>query len=154
MYYTKSTHPGSIIRAGMDGSNPVTVITGLGNPHGIKIDLTTSKLFWTDYKTGRIESSNFQGGDRRTVVQLSSERTRGIAIADGRIYWGGERSYKLESSTMTGEDIVTLHTETESINQLAVVPDSSLLQNRTNDCEARRCEKVCVLTAASFRCLD
>lgn len=56
----------------MDGSNPVTLATGLSRPCGITIEFKTSKLFWADNGAHKIESCNLQGGDRQTVVQLSS----------------------------------------------------------------------------------
>ena len=146
-------HPGSIMRAGMDGSDLVTVVVGIGKPRYITIDFATLRLFWVDTIADRIESSNLQGGSRRTVVQLSSGYLMGIAVVHDRIYWGDYERRTLQSSTATGENIVTLHSETEYIYHLTVVPDSDLPPNRTNHCVGHNCEKVCVLTATSFRCL-
>ena len=146
---------GVVMRAGMDGTEPVTVVAGIGDPQGITINFTTSRLFWADSKSDRIESSDFQGGDRRMVVPLSGDGPNGIATADERIYWGGQTSRKLQSCTMAGKDVVTLHKETSSISQLMIlVPDLGLRRNRTNNCEGHSCEKVCVLSAHSFRCLE
>ena len=101
----------------MDGSNSVTVVTGLSSPQGITIDFETSRLFWTDHAAHRIESSNLQGGDRHTVVHFSSEGPWGIAVGNGRLYWGELSSGKLRSSTVTGEDMI-LHSGTNGITYL------------------------------------
>ena len=143
----------SIMRAGMDGSSPVTVVSGFYGAYGLTIDFKTSKLFWADVG-GKVESSNFQGGDRRAVVQNQSGGPYGIAVANDRVYWGEYRGKKLKSSTTTGEDIIVLHSDTSNIRHITLVPNFYLPQNRTNHCAGHTCAKVCVLTAASFRCLD
>ena len=80
MYYTTYQYSdkagknvGVVMRAGTDGTEPVTVVAGIGDPQAITINFTTLRLFWADSKSDRIESSDFQGGDRRTVVR---SRTR------------------------------------------------------------------------------
>ena len=139
---------------GMDGTNPTVIADeGLGRAWGIAIDFKTSKLFWTDIWSSRIESSNFQGGKRRTILNNSIENPTGIAVADGRIYWGENDGQKLKSCTITGENVTTLYNGTVSIYGIALVPDVNLPQNRTNHCARHNCAKVCVLTASSYRCL-
>ena len=153
MYYTRYKPNLSIMRAGMDGSSPVTLVSASGDAYGIVIDFKASKLFWPDDDHHIIQSSNLQGGDRLTIVQLSNVYPHGIAFAKDRIYWGESISKKLQSSTTAGDDITTLHTDSGGIRHLTVVPDFSLPRNRTNYCARHSCEKVCVLTATSFRCL-
>ena len=141
------------MRAGMDGSSPVTLVSASGDAYGIVIDFKASKLFWPDDDDHKIQSSNLAGGDRRTIVQRSNVSPHGIAYVKDRIYWGERDSKQLRSSTTAGDDITTLHTDSSSIMHVIVVPDFSLPRNRTNHCAKHSCEKVCVLTAASFRCL-
>ena len=153
MYYTRYEPNLSIMRAGMDGSSPVTLVFASGDAYGIVIDFKASKLFWPDDDHHKIQSSNLAGGDRRTVIQLSTGMPHGIAYVKDRIYWGEYGSKKLQSSITAGDDITIVHTDSGSIRHLTVVPDFSLPRNRTNHCARHSCEKVCVLTAASFRCL-
>ena len=141
------------MRAGMDGSNPVTLVSASGDAYGIVIDFKASRLFWPDDDHHKIQSSDLTGGDRRTVVQLSTGMPHGIAYVKDRIYWGEYGSKKLQSSITAGDDITTLHTDSSGIRHLTIVPDFSLPRNRTNHCARHNCEKVCVLTAASYRCL-
>ena len=153
MYYATGKI-GSIKRAGMDGSNPTTLVTGLGQPWDITVDLKTSKLFWTDYYNDKIESSNLDGGERRTVISLFSfAAPTGVAVSNDRLYWGESRGRKLQSSTMDGQDVIILHTEVDYIYGVAVVTDLILPRNRTNHCARNSCSKVCVLTPTSSRCL-
>ena len=116
----------------MDGSNPTTLVTRLGWPWGITIDFKTSKLLWTDFMTYKIESSNFQGHERRTVVQLTSTFLKGITVGNDRIYWAEQSAissvHKLQSSTIDGKDVFALHSDTKRIYGLILVPDLSLPQ--------------------------
>ena len=154
MYYTSSWSPPSIKRAGMDGSNPTTLVTtGLLWPFGITIDFKTSKLFWADNDASKIESSDLKGGDRRTVANLSGAGPLGIAYGNGRIYWGEDSTKKLQSSAIDGSDVTTLHTDTRAVWGVTLVADLNLPQNRTNHCASHGCAKVCVLTPTSSRCL-
>ena len=149
MYYT-TDEDNSIRRAGLDGSNPVTIISGeAGDYWDIATDFNSSTLFWTARSAHTIESSDLNGGNRRTIVRLpANSYPRGIALANDRIYWahsGDEK--KLQSGTIHGNDVITLLTDTKTIHALTLVPDLSLPQDRTNHCARNSCLKVCVLTA-------
>ena len=151
-YGTDAT--GSIKWAGMDGSNPTRLVNELRFPYGITIDLKTSKLFWTDYWQDKIESSNLEGGDRQTVVQLPADvYPIGTAVANGRIYWAEYGSKKLQSSTTDGNDLVTLYSETHGILGITLVSDLNLPHSRTNHCAEHSWAKVCVITPIASRCL-
>ena len=56
MYFTKSYDgsTGSIMRSELDGRNPVTLVTGLKEAHGIAIDFSSRRLYWTDVRANRI----------------------------------------------------------------------------------------------------
>ena len=157
MYYTSTKWPSRIARAGMDGSNPTALVKGRGLfPWGIAIDLKASKLFWATNIENRIESSDLNGGDWQTVVNISSKADpTGVAVANDRIYWGEGRGKTLKSSTLDGQDVITLHTDTNRIwGVTAAVPYLNLPQSRKNHCEKHNCPHVCVLTPTqSFRCL-
>ena len=132
MYYTDAS-TGSIKRAGMDGSNVTTLVTGLTTPWGITIDFKTSRLLWTDNYEHTIESSDWQGADRRTVLSLPTfTYPIGIAVGNDRIYWSEQGSGFLQSSTMDGNDIIRLYWDTKFITGLTLVPDLNRPENRTN----------------------
>ena len=148
VYYT-DYGTDTIHHAGMDGSNPRTLVsTGLDDPWGITIDFQTSKLFWVDFWINKFETSNLQGGDRRKIA--STVHPTGICVANGRIFWGELLSGALKSFD---GNITTLYNGTHAIRGLTLVPDLNLPRNRTNHCEGHSCAKVCVLTPSSSRCL-
>ena len=62
MYW--SEYGGSIIKAGMDGSNALEIVTALASdPIGIAIDFSSFRLFWVDYLRNKVQSSNMDGTD-------------------------------------------------------------------------------------------
>ena len=140
----------------MDGSNPKNLVSaGSGFPWGITIDFKTSRLLWTDYNAEIIDGSNLEGGDRRTVLALSQGTyPSGIAVGNDKIYWGG-LSRKVQSCTMDGNNVTTLHTDTKVITGMTLIPDLNRpqQQHRANHCAGHSCSKVCVLTSTSSRCL-
>ena len=67
---------GIIRRAEMDGSGSAIFLSGLGNPRGITIDFDSSKLYWVEKADGKIQSSDFEGKEIRTVLTLSANYTQ------------------------------------------------------------------------------
>ena len=152
MYWTKAV-PGSIDRAGMDSSSPVTLVTRWGSPHAITIDFPSRRLYWTEPSVPRIQSSDLYGGDLQLAVQLPDESfPYGITIFNDRIYWASAGDDKLQSSTKDGQDIQTLHTAS-NISHVTAVPAEDRPTTRLNDCAGRNCTTLCVLTPTSYRCL-
>ena len=155
MFWTRTERKGSIWRSWMDGTNHTQIATGLSGPAGITIDFQDSRLYWVVYYDQRVQSSDMQGQDVQTVVQLPSySYPTGIGVLGGRIYWTTSNTGKLGSSTKAGQDIQLLHNYTNSLYQMTVVPRLDLPTNRTNHCENRSCSNICVLTPTSCSCLS
>ena len=136
----------------MDGSNSVVIATGVREGWDILTDFKNSEIIWSDGPSNEIESSNFDGDDRKLV--LSCPYPWGMALGKDRIIWGERNSYKLRSSTLTGEDIITLYTGTSEVTDVEIVPSYGLPYNLENHCAGHKCDKVCVLTVNSFRCIN
>lgn len=154
MYWTRSS-TGSIHKAGMDGSTPVTLVTGLESPVGVTIDFTSQRIYWTEGSSHKIQSSDLGGRDVKLVVQLPTTGSYpwGIAFWNDRIYWGNNENQTLQSCTKDGQDIQTLYIGTKPFRHITIVPVTDEPTNRTNDCEGRNCSTLCVLTQTSYRCL-
>ena len=149
MYWTKDG--GSIVRAGMDGSNVATIVSGLDRPAGITIDFHGSKLYWADWRSNKIQSSGLDGSGVVALMQLSSG-PYGIAVTGERLYWSLFDAKIMQSATKTGEDIRMVHFGRAGIYHLTV-PDWTAIKNRTNPCRVQACSGVCVLTSSSYKCL-
>ena len=113
MYWTNAP-AGSIHKAGMDGSSPVTLVPyGLSYPYGLTIDFASRRLYWTEYFGEKIQSSDLDGGDVQLLIQLPSGSVPwGVAVVGGRVYWGNAGDKRLQSVTKEGQDLQTLYTQT------------------------------------------
>ena len=153
MYWTRGS-VSSIHRSGMDGSSPITLLTALRGPLGVKLDLASRRLYWAEYSSHQIKSSDLDGRDIQLVAQLPSRTYPwGIAISNDRIYWGNPGNRTLQSCLKDGQDVQALYTEAGYARGLAIVPAVDQPTNRVNDCAGRQCSTLCVLTQASYRCL-
>ena len=157
MYWTREDKSnGTVGRAEMDGSGPVTLVAGLKRPRGIVVDYEASRLYWNCRGDETIQTSDLHGSDHHSVIQLASGSwPYGIGVLNGRLYWTTFSSKTLQCCTKSGSDLQTLIMGKEHGYHLVVIPvlNDSLVGNRTNHCEKRGCAEVCVLTAASFRCV-
>ena len=157
MYWVKSGKSnGAIMRAEMDGSNRVTLVTGLKYARGLTIDFEESRLYWTCRGDDTIQSSNLQGSDIRTVIQLQNgSYPIGVGPLHDRLYWTNFEGKTLQASSMSDGTVVqTLYTGNKRLYHFVIIPGLNLPTNRVNHCDRQNCTKVCALTATSFRCVD
>ena len=88
-----------IVRAGMDGSNRVNVITtNIKQPNGLAIDYKDSRLYWSDSDWRWIASSDFNGQSRKTVVKGSLQHPFAITIFGDRLFWSDYDDESIHSS--------------------------------------------------------
>ena len=72
----------------MDGKNRTVIIdTGLVWPSGLTIDHTQQVLYWTDNSRRRIERSNIDGSNRRTISDQRVYQPFGISIYRSTLYY-------------------------------------------------------------------
>ena len=148
MYWT--VREGHIMRAQMDGSDPVQVVTGLGNPVGITIDYDASRMFWTEHTGNKICSSNLDGTDVRPIVPLPSGTVPwGIAVHNDQIYWGNRNTSSLQRSSKSGQDVRTVFTGSSPIQPL-MTSGGNFPTTRRNQCEGHSCANICVIKTSRW----
>ena len=153
MFWTRYTADGSVNRAWMDGSNKSQIVRGLNRPSGITIDFQYSRLYWVCTHENKVQSSDMQGQDFKTLVHLSVGMPRGIGVQGDRIYWATWGTGNLESSNKFGQDIQTVYDGQAELFQMTVAPRPDLSTTRENHCQNADCSKVCVLTPTAYTCL-
>ena len=90
----------------------------------------------------KIQSSDLQGEDLRTIVVHLDSVPCGIATMRDRVYWSTENLDKVNSSvTKAGEDVRTLYHWINDI-KLLVLATSNLPRNRQNHCEYCNCTSI------------
>ena len=71
MYWTNAGNfPNTKIqRADLDGSNVEDLLVGFQTPHGIDLDLTSGKMYWTDNGApGTVQRADLDGSNLQTLV--------------------------------------------------------------------------------------
>ena len=124
MYWT-DLYPGKIQRANLDGTNVQDIVTGLGRPVGIALDLAGGKMYWTDRDNHnfndpnartKILRANIDGSNIETLVtgpasiQLIEEIA--LDLAAGKMYWTDVNDTgAIRRANLDGSNIETLVTE-------------------------------------------
>lgn len=138
MYWMQHT-PGRILKARMDGSSVSAVVSELKKPAGIILDPASDQLFWLE-KTYKIQSSNRNGAERRVVLRLPKDTdASGIAVHNGRIYWGNQSERRLQSCSTYGEGIQTLYAGKNPIQSVILATRSPPTVWQVNACGGRVC---------------
>ena len=149
------------MRAGMDGSEVVQVLSGRDHPVGITIDFEESRLFWTEYGGHIICSSALDGTDIFVVADSETETDDGglavkypwgIAVHNDEVYWGNFHDNSLQRCSKWGGEIETLLTGQGHIQQLTTT-QWNIPITRGNDCQGTDCGHICVLTPGSYSCV-
>ncbi|XP_065929618.1 low-density lipoprotein receptor-related protein 6-like [Magallana gigas] len=81
IFWTETGNRTTIGRTHMDGtSKHYIATTGIDSPNSLTIDFSSSRLYWTDGRKNRIESSNFDGGNRHVLAIDSNAFINDIVV--------------------------------------------------------------------------
>ena len=88
VYWTEKTGEsgGTINSANLNGSDVTELASIFATPMGIAVDVTNSKLYWTNSR-GRIQSANLNGSGITNVIPGGLESPMDLALAGGNAYW-------------------------------------------------------------------
>lgn len=95
MFWTDWGEDPKIERASMSGdhlSRTVLVWEKIFWPNGLTIDYDERLIYWVDGKLQFIESMDYEGGNRRTVVR-DLEYPYAITTFQNRLYWTDWKSW-------------------------------------------------------------
>ena len=97
----------------MNGQHKEDIITtSLRAPTGLTIDYPNNKLFWLDSKMHHIESSDFDGKNRRRIVAydlLGLGHPFDVAVFGDNVYWSDSMLKTVSSANkFTGENKTVL----------------------------------------------
>ena len=95
---------GGIHRADLDGSNRETLIASLPWPKDIALDMTSSRIYWVDHASGKIQRARLDGSGLQDLVTRGLRLPEGIALdIDGRrMYWTDRDTGTVHRSSLDG----------------------------------------------------
>lgn len=114
------------------GAAPL-VSSGLTTPWGLALDPTSTRLFLTEYATGRILSYQLLGGTLTTVLTgLANPTYLAIDPGTARMFWteAGAGAQKVQRANLNGTGLVNLNLPLATYGGIAVgpgVPTETLL---------------------------
>ncbi len=102
----------TVRQSNLDGTNIVTLQAGLGEAHGIDVDLQNGYLYWADNGANKIQRSRLDGSQVEDLVTTGLNFPAGIAldVSGGKLYWADTSNHKIQRSNLDGtnvEDLVT-----------------------------------------------
>ncbi|XP_022081142.1 low-density lipoprotein receptor-related protein 1B-like isoform X2 [Acanthaster planci] len=127
--YDANTGRGKLVKAHLNGSNHMTLLTDIRVAFGLALDIEGGRVYWTDNTLGQIGRIPMDGSGSKQIIISGLGRPRGI-ITDhdrGEIYWTdvGDDSIgpRIEKANLDGTNRVTL------INDNIVWPQAVILDN-------------------------
>ena len=110
LYLTNSW--GKIQRMNFDGSGfQPNLITGLNAPKHLAVDISGSKVYWTE--PGSIWRANLNGKSREQLL-INLGEVGGLTLANRRLYWTEQNKHnqtgRVRRATLTGSHVTTLAT--------------------------------------------
>ncbi|CAL1525893.1 unnamed protein product [Lymnaea stagnalis] len=116
LVYTDSGH-GAVVAIALDGTGLKNISTGISEPKGLALDKRHGVVYWSDCKyPAKIEGSNYDGSNRRTLLNSSLESPNAIAIdADaGLVYFCDDGTKTIEVVNTSGRSRKVLHRDYRS----------------------------------------
>ena len=105
----------NIRRSNLDGTSVETLITGLGNPIKVDVDISNGKVYWLEETAGDIKRANLDGTSVETVTtDAPASSTFGgyggfaLDLTNDKIYWVGFGSNFIKRSNLDGSSVETL----------------------------------------------
>lgn len=102
LFWTDWGESPKIEKSYLDGSNRTPLVTqDLGWPNGITLDYETNTIFWVDAQLDRIESCDYDGGNRRVIIKDISHPF-GLTIYGPHVYWTDWQAKAIERGDKYG----------------------------------------------------
>ncbi|XP_076440226.1 low-density lipoprotein receptor-related protein 2-like [Babylonia areolata] len=158
-----------IERAYMDGKHRVDLkLTKILSPRGLTVDPTNKRLFWVDSHLDHLETVDYNGMNRRTVVSHRNNipSPTSVAVFEDLAFWTdltrqGVLRVNMYDRASVSEPTLLLHNTSFHPNAVRVMhrslQDSSARGSKP--CDENLCEDICVTSHTSdnqqlgYRCL-
>lgn len=100
----------TISRATLDGKQVEILVSELGFPADVDLDLINRKLYWCDQQRSVIERANLDGSQVETVVETASPYYLDLDLPRRRLFWGDFSAGNIHYVPLTGGDPVNVFT--------------------------------------------
>jgi len=140
----------------MDGTHPTTIVKeNLHWPNGITVDAVAERVYWSDAKHDLLESSKFDGTDRRQTEVNVIRHPFSLAVFEDRLFWSDWELRDIQSChKITGQQREYLFNDTK-IEPFGIHVYHPILEPVLhNPCRGRPCSHLCLMAhgGSTFTC--
>ena len=115
---------GAIRRAGLDGSDVETLVTGLEVPFDLALDVFEHKMYWTNHRAGSVQRADLDGTGVETLITgleapqdialdmdwdsvggAGKPATPTLPVPPSRIFWTDGRAGTIQRSDLDGSNV-------------------------------------------------
>ncbi|KAI5724237.1 hypothetical protein M8J77_000155 [Diaphorina citri] len=144
-----------IERSLLNGGERVLLVKDrLGWPNGITLDVDNEKLYWCDAKTDKIEMIDFDGNNRRELINENLPHVFGISLLGDYVYWTDWQRRSIDRvNKITGNDREVIIEPLANIMGLKAIGNS--YPQVSNPCARANgnCSHLCFyLGSGAFKC--
>lgn len=93
---------GRIGRANLDGTDKVTLVSGLSNPIGPALDIGRGQMYWGEASSATMGRANLDGTGETTFVSSPHGGYPALDLAAGRMFWCISSRGNLRSANLDG----------------------------------------------------
>ncbi len=157
LFYTDWGRSAGVYRANTDGTGVRAIVNSDdGWINDLAVDTVTRRLYWVDAHSDRIESVNFDGGDRRIILDSMAKHPFYLETFEGYLYWTDWRTSEIHfCDKVDGSNMGSLYEDPDSV-PMGISVHHSLLE-RTDDefnaCSQSDCSFLCVLAPEGYACV-
>ncbi|XP_071103874.1 low-density lipoprotein receptor-related protein 2-like [Haliotis cracherodii] len=163
---TDTPNSAKIERAYMDGSHRMVFhLTKILAPRSLAVDLAAERVYWIDTHLDHLETVDYNGLNRHTVIRggLNIPAGSSLAVFENQVYWSDiTKMGLLHTSKSNGQKTIT-----QIYKDVGVKPTSvkifhqtvQPMQKRANPCASGPCSHICVVTHTTdnadlgYRCM-
>ncbi|RWS07607.1 low-density lipoprotein receptor-related protein 4-like protein [Dinothrombium tinctorium] len=153
LFWTDWGNSPRIEKAFIDGTGRIAIVnSSLFWPNGLTIDYPSNRIYWVDAKHHVIESSNFDGTDRKSVIEGNLPHPFAVTVFEDNIYWTDWHTKSIHSAIkLTGEDARIVHGKLHFPMDIMIL--HPLRQPEVVDrCAGNTCSHICLANNVSYRC--
>ncbi|XP_072942146.1 low-density lipoprotein receptor-related protein 4 [Epargyreus clarus] len=156
MFWSDWGTSAKIERADMDGKNRrIIVDVDIKWPNGLAVDRIEGRLYWNDAKEFTIESSDFNGNDRR-VLMKEVPYPYGIVIVGQHIYWTDWKTKALHRADKSnGKEQLIIRDNLDGLMDIRAIQSEHVIKDvcNANGLKNGGCSHLCLRNPQGFSCI-
>ena len=111
--YIADNQSDKIFSAPLKGGATEELVSGLGFPADLELDLANRKLYWCDQSRSHIRRSNLDGSNIELILETPNPYYLDLDLANNHLYWGGFSNGTVNRVQLDGSNPLTLVSNVE-----------------------------------------